>query len=395
MLKKGVFYLLLCSLIMLTSVTSKAEQPTFRIGMTVSMTGPFSQEVGPFKNLIKAWENNVNQKGGINIGGTSHRLEIIVYDDCSDQNTTRTSYERLIRANKVNLLMGPYSSPLTFVASIPAEENNIPFIAICGNSPKIYERDFKWLLGILDLAPNYTKHYWDLLKHENFIKTVAFVVEDSMHPKSVYNGSKELATSYGFNIVQEDIVATDTQDFSSLILKLKNKKPDLIFVSANVHFASAFMRQAKERGLEAKEFHCIHHSGVFRKAVGDFAENVTGQMYWVKGMKTPGSEEFVTLLEQANIDPYDYPWASAYFAAFQTVEQALKQSQGISNSQILSSLKAKDYDTLCGKNSFEAKGHGRINPMPAQIQQGTYQIMWPESMATSQHKYRSQKASAN
>jgi len=391
---KRVFCISLCCLI-ICSFAMGAEKEGFKIGMTVSMTGPFSQEVGPFKDLIKAWESRVNQKGGINIGGKSYNIEVIVYDDRSDQNTARTSYERLIRTEKVNMLLGPYSSPLTFAASIAAEENKIPFLAICGNSQKIYERDFKWLLGILDLAPSYTKHYWNLIKHENFIKTVAFVVEDSMHPKSVYAGAKELASNYGFNIIHEDIVSSDTQDFSGLILKLKNQKADLIFVSANVHFASAFMRQAKEKGLEAKEFHCIHHSGVFKKAVGDFAENVVGQMYWVKGMKTTDSEEFSLLLKQAKVDPYDYPWAAAYFAAFQTVEQALKQSPGISNQNILDSLKSQEYDTICGKNSFEAKGHGKINPMPAQIQEGTYQILWPKSVATSQHKYRSPKGSAN
>ncbi|MFN3535751.1 MAG: ABC transporter substrate-binding protein, partial [Desulfatiglandales bacterium] len=137
----------------------KAEEAIFRVGMTISMSGPFSQEVGPFKDLVKTWQKRINQRGGMYIGSLRHKLEIVIYDDRSDQTAVRAAYERLIRSDKADLLLGPYSSPLTFASSIPAEEMNKPFLAICGNSPKIYERGYKTLLGILDLAPNYTSNY--------------------------------------------------------------------------------------------------------------------------------------------------------------------------------------------------------------------------------------------
>lgn len=365
-----------------------AQEPTLKIGMSISMSGPFSQEVGPFKELARAWETHKNKGGGISIGGIPHRVEFVVYDDRSDQTTVRTAYERLIRSDAVDLLLGPYSSPLTFAASIPAEEMGKPFLAICGNSPKIYERNFKWLLGILDMAPNYTIQYWEMIKKEGKIKTVAFVVEDSMHPKGVYAGSKELAEKAGFKIVYEEIIPTHTQDFSSTMLKIKLKNPDLIFVSANIHFAIAFMKQAQEKKLDPIEFHCIHHGGIFRKALGDFSKNVVGQMYWVKGMKTRGSQEFLQLLENANIDPYDYPWSVVYFAAFQTLEQGLLAAKDRSPEGILKALKDNSYETICGQNSFSQRGVGKINPFPTQIQDGTYEVVWPQSLATGPHIYR-------
>ncbi len=359
-----------------------------KVGASVSMTGPFSQEVGPFKRLFQAWEEQVNSSGGLRVGQKQMRLETIVYDDRSDPQTAKTVYERLVQKDLVHVLLGPYSSPLTFAASIPAEERQVPFIAICGNSSKIYSRKFRWLLGILDLAPNYTRHYWEMIRAENKIRSVAFVVEDSMHPKGVYEGSRALAESGGVRTVFEEILAPDTQDFSGLIYRIKRADPHLVFVSGNLPFAINFMKQAREKALEPMEFHCIHHSGIFRKALGDFSEGVTGQMYWVEAMKTSGRDEFMALLQRSNIDPYDYPWAVTYYVAFQILSQALSKANSLQNEHILEALRDGHYSTICGENRFTERGSGLLNPMPAQIQAGEYQIVWPRELATSVHRYR-------
>lgn len=384
---KHLFVLLILSIFILTPKTWASEE-AFKIGATVSMSGPFSQEVGPFANLFKAWEKRVNKEGGIRVGSQNKRLEVFLYDDRSDQFTVRTAYERLIRSDKVDLLLGPYSSPLTFAASIPAEEMKRPFVAICGNSPKIYERNFKWLVGILDTATNYTLNYFDMLKTEKSLKTVAFVVEDSMHPRSVYQASRERSEMCGLKTIYEEIISSNTQDFSTTILKIKNLNPDLVFVASNVHFAVQFMKQAEEKQLSPLEYHCIHNSGIFKKALGGFAEKVVGQMYWVEGMKTNGSEDFINLIRDAKIDPYDFPWSVAYYAAFQTVLQALSNAKDTSSNGILKALKSTSYETVCGKNSFKENGIGQINPMPSQIQNGRYEIIWPPSLATGKHLLR-------
>ena len=134
------------------------------IGATVSQSGHFSSEIGPFKRLMEAWADIVNKKGGIKLAkyGKSLPVKFIIYDDKSDQATVKKYYERLATVDKVDLMLGPYSSPLTFAASTASENHKIPFIAICANSPKIYSRGFKWLVGVIDLGPRYTWRYWDM-----------------------------------------------------------------------------------------------------------------------------------------------------------------------------------------------------------------------------------------
>ncbi|MBW2573757.1 MAG: ABC transporter substrate-binding protein, partial [Deltaproteobacteria bacterium] len=68
-----------------------------RIGATVSMSGKFSTEVGPFKKLMNAYAAEINDQGGIYVKAAGSRLPIrfIVYDDKSDGPTARKFYERL------------------------------------------------------------------------------------------------------------------------------------------------------------------------------------------------------------------------------------------------------------------------------------------------------------
>jgi branched-chain amino acid transport system substrate-binding protein len=100
-----------------------AESPKeIRIGATVSMSGKFSTEIGPFKNLMEAYATVINTRGGIYVKSVGKRLPVkfIVYDDKSDGPTARKFYERLISVDKADILLGPYSSPVTFAASVAA-----------------------------------------------------------------------------------------------------------------------------------------------------------------------------------------------------------------------------------------------------------------------------------
>jgi branched-chain amino acid transport system substrate-binding protein len=374
----------------LFSKATYAESPKeIRIGATVSMSGKFSTEIGPFKTLMEAYASTINSRGGIYLKSAGARLPLkfIVYDDKSDGPTARKFYERLISVDKANILLGPYSSPVTFAASVAAEENKVPFIAICANSHKIYNRGFKWIVCVIDAAPRYTHRYWDMIKAEGWAKTVAFVVEDTLHPQGVYRGAKKLADSAGLKEVALNVLPANTHDFTAAIVKVQNKSPDIVFVSANVPFSIAFMRQARELGLSPKEFHVIHHGGVFKKGLGAGAEGVIGQSYWTQGMDYGNPELFTEVMDRSGINLDDFPWAPAYMMAFETATQAIERAGSLDRETLMTILKHLKVMTVGGMVSFSENGVGTINTYPSQIIDGQYHIVWPPEVATARHKY--------
>ena len=366
-----------------------AAPESIRIGATVSESGHFSSEVGPFARLMKAWAEVVNEQGGLMVREYGRRLpvEFVVYDDKSDQATVRKYYDRLATVDRVDLMLGPYSSPLTFAASTAAENRKVPFIAICANSPKIYSRGYRWLVGLIDLGPRYTYRYWEMIKAEGKAKTVSFVVEDTLHPLAVFKGSKKLAEDAGLEVLSADTVPAATRDFTPVITKLKSKDPDIVYVSSNIPFAINFMKQAREMKLNPREYHCIHHSGVFQKPLGKAAEYVVGQSYWVEGMNLGDTRLIKTVLQRADITEPMYPWAPAYVAAFQVVQAAIEKAGTLDKERLMATLKGIKVNTVCGPASFHETGYGTINAYPSQIQNGVYRVVWPPDVATGKHIY--------
>lgn len=358
-----------------------------RIGATVSQSGHFVTEVGPFAGLLEAWARELNRAGGIVVGGQRSSVRLFLYDDRSDEATSRRMYERMATGDRVHLMLGPYSSPLTFAASTAAETHGVPFLAICANSPKIYERGYRWIACLIDEAPRYTYRYWEMMRHEGLAKSVSFVVEDTLHPKGVHDGARLLAQGADLRVISSHVAPRDTVDFTAILLRLEKEDPDILFVSANIPFAVQFMTQARDRGLRPREFHVTHHGGPFRKALGKAAEGVTGQSYWARAMGGPGAERFLRLLDACAISLEDYPWAPAYMMALQVVENVLAKTPALRPDQLLETLKASRTETLGGTVWFKGNGVGSINTYPSQIQAGSYQVVWPPEVATARHLY--------
>ncbi len=362
---------------------------TIKIGASVSKTGQFWPEVGPFEELMKAWAQDVNRKGGIMLKQYGKRLpvEMFIYDDKSDMKVAKKVYQEMAKTDKVDLLLGPYSSPLTLVAGEIAESNKIPMLAICASSPKVYAKNFEWLVGLIGLGPKITYRYWDMTKTEGKARTISFVVEDSLHPKGAFKGSKKLAEEAGIEVLSSHIVPAQTADFGEVIKTLREKNPDIVYVSSNVPFAVKFLKEALQAKLNPREYHCTHHGGVFRESLGTGAEQVVGQSFWTAGMKLGDPEIVKRVLKKADISETMYSWGPAYVAAFQVVQSAIERAGTLDHNELLKALKESKVETVLGTAYFYPSGYGSINTYPSQIQQGKYVVIWPPDAATGKHQY--------
>jgi branched-chain amino acid transport system substrate-binding protein len=384
-----------CGCLLLVLVGILQAQPkapeAILIGGTIAQSGPMSAEVGPFKKLMDVWAEIVNEKGGLHVKAYGRKIPIrfVVYDDASKQENAVKYYERLVTVDRVHLLIGPYSSPLTFAASTVAEKHGLPMVAAQANSTAIFTRGFKWLVGVIDDGPKWSHHYLDLLKAEGKAKSIGFLIQDTLHAKEVGSGAVPIAREVGLEAVFEETVQANASDFTPIITKLKTVNPDIVYVSAFPPFAIGFYKQALELGLNPREYHIIHHGAAFRHAVGEGnANHVTGENYWMPGIKYGTPEVFAELLKRTGIRIEDYPWASIHMFAFEAIQAALEQTTALEPEALLATLKGLDIMTIGGRLRFDPKtGQGTLNPFPTQIQNGTYVTLWPQEIATGAHIY--------
>ena len=113
-----------------------------KVGASLPLTGEFSEPGKAAQQGYKVWEEMVNESGGLLDG---RKVEMVIKDDQSNQNTIVADYNALISRDQVDMLLGTFSSLLNLPASAVAERNRMLFVEPAGGAPELFDRGFKYL----------------------------------------------------------------------------------------------------------------------------------------------------------------------------------------------------------------------------------------------------------
>ena len=125
----------------MTSPTAAAARPPRReskplkIGASLPLTGEFSEPGKAAQQGYEVWQSMINEKGGL----LGRKVELVIKDDASNQNTVVSDYNALISGDKVDLLLGTFSSLLNLPASAVAERAQMVYVEPAGGNPDIFK----------------------------------------------------------------------------------------------------------------------------------------------------------------------------------------------------------------------------------------------------------------
>jgi len=387
---------------------ARAQAREIKIGGTMAITGPFSVEWGPkARQFMEEWAAMMNARGGVFVKEANAKLPIklIVYDDGSNADRAVELYERLATTDKVDFFTGPASSPITIKASTVAEKYGIPMVTAEANSPVVFARGFKWLVGADRPAPQWAEDYYRMLKvlmdskALPTLKTVAVIQENTPHTMDVGWGASHQAGLAGLTVVATETVPPGAADFSAIIGKLKGLNPDLVYVATWAGTGVAFAKQAFELGLKPKELH-IPHSTITEKyyamvgaSIGEGITGVTHEAIFKKGDK----EAYFALRKKVGLAGFDAGWTSLRFIALEALAKAIEQAGSLDRARVMAALRALKYETLHGELAFsfgtevagkKVDGVGNKVVYPAQWQNGKIEVIWPADLSTSRYRPR-------
>ena len=162
---------------------------TVRLGAALSETGRFAMEGSDSRQGYDTWVRWVNAEyGGIRIGNARYRAEIIYYDDESDADIAAELVQQLIDDDKVDFLLGPYSSSLTSTASAVTEANDVIMLEGNGTSDTLFDRGFRNLFLVATAATDYTQSGIEALAAQG-ARTAVIAHEDTPFATSVAAGA--------------------------------------------------------------------------------------------------------------------------------------------------------------------------------------------------------------
>ena len=174
---------------------------TIRLGAALSETGTYAVEGKDSRQGYDTWLRWVNDVyGGIRVSGQRYRAEIVYYDDESDADTAGNLIQRLIDDDRVDFLLGPYSSGLTTGTSAIAEANNVLMVEGNGTSDTMFERGFQNLFLVATIASDYTRSGIEALAARG-ARTAVIAHEDTSFASAVAQGAARHLVANGIEVL--------------------------------------------------------------------------------------------------------------------------------------------------------------------------------------------------
>ena len=354
------------------------------VGASVALTGKYARTGQEQLQGFQMWVDDVNARGGL----LGRKVVLKYYDDESKPDTGAKLYEKLITDDKVDLLIGPYSSAVTMAASTVAEKHNFPMVSSGASATEIWSRGYKNVFGLYTLAETYMDQILAFGKSKGLHK-VALIWENTEFPRAVANGVKLEAKKLGLEMVFEEEYGKASTDFSSMIIKIKARKPDMVIGGSYLPDSVAFMRQAKENRLYAKIFAFAVGPGLpdFGKNLGPDAEGVMGNTQWEPTLKLPGVKEFAEKYKAKYGHEPGYHAGGGYGAG-EVLEAAVKKAGSTDRDKVRAALFSLDIKTTFGRFKVDSTGRQVGKPgYTIQWIKGERELILPAEAATAKPVY--------
>jgi branched-chain amino acid transport system substrate-binding protein len=361
---------------------------TIKIGASLPLTGEFSEPGKAAQQGYKVWEALINEKGGL----LGRKVQMAIKDDASNQNTIVADYNALISQDKVDMLLGTFSSLLNLPASTVAERNRKLYVEPAGGSPDLFNRGYKYLFFAQQATADHQGDVWANyianLPADQKPKTAAYPTLDDPFAQPTSEGIEKILSQAGVKTVYRSTYTIDNVNYDSIASAIKGKGADLVVNGATFEDGVGVVRSLLKVGYHPKWLYQTSAPSLgdqYAKAIGK--ENTEGVFYAVShsiDAKTPGNAEFVAKYKEmfgGTEVPED---AADAYAAAEVLSAAVKGVGSIDDQLKLADwIRSNSVDTILGPLSWNENGSPKGEFLVGQWQNGKPEIVLPDEAATA------------
>jgi branched-chain amino acid transport system substrate-binding protein len=359
-------------------------QTPIKIGASMSVTGTYAKPGSYQKEGYDICIDELNGKGGL----LGRKVELVIYDDQSQPATAVKLYEKLITEDKVDAVMGPYSSAVSEAVANVTEKYKKVMVAPLAATTSIFKKGRKYIFMVITPAENYLDGLIDMAAKRG-LKTVAIINEDTLFPKASAAGTAEAAKKRGMQVVLQEAYPKGNTDFSALLVKIKAANPDVIAAGTYFDDAVAITRQMKELNVNPKMFGLTVGGDLpeFYDLLKQNAEYIYGSTQWDESLPYPGQKEFLAAYTKKFKHEPSYHAAAGY-AGCLIYGEAVKRAGTLDADRVREQLLKMEIKTAFGDYKVEADGFQVAHKMVMlQWQDGKRVVVWPDDLASGKMRY--------
>jgi branched-chain amino acid transport system substrate-binding protein len=356
------------------------------VGISLPLTGDFSQPGGEARKGYEIWRDQVNADGGL----LGRQVELKITDDASNQDTVVTDYTKLITQDKVDLLLGTFSTLLNFPASAVAEKNGMLYVEPAGGAPKMFDRGYKKLFfaqqATASHQPDVFVDYIKSLPENERPKTAAYPTQDDPFTTPVIESMQKQLEELGVETVYTTTYPADATNFQTIASAIAAAKPDLIAQGAVFEDGVGLVRSLQQLNYSPKmlfQTSAPSNAGQYSDGIG--VKNTEGVFYtvsWNEKATTPNNDKFVAEYAKRFDGGIPAEDAADAYAAAQVVQAAVEAVGSLDQDKLAEWLHANEVTTILGPLAWDETGAPTSDFLLAQWQNGAPEIVAPKDAST-------------
>jgi branched-chain amino acid transport system substrate-binding protein len=326
-------------------------QETVKVGLLLSMTGPFAST----GKQLEAGARLYMAEHGDTVAGK--KIELIIKDDTGLPDVAKRLATELVVKDKVQILGGFALTPLAFAAAPVATQSKTPAVvmvaatsSVIDASPYFVRTSFtlpQVAIGVAEWAP------------KNGIKKVVSLVSDYGPGLDAEKAFKERFEKQGGMVTEAIRVPMRSPDFAPFLQRVRDEKPDAVFVFLPAGVGAQFMKQFAERGLNKAGIKLIATGDVTEDDIlndmGDVALGVVTSHHYSAAHPSAANQKFVQSFRKANGGKRPNYMAVHAYDGMRVIYNALATTKGGTGDALLAAMRGQSFESPRGPIVIDAQ----------------------------------------
>ncbi|HTH09325.1 ABC transporter substrate-binding protein [Acidovorax sp.] len=337
---------------LITTLPAAAQDNVFKIGLILPMTG---QQATTGRQIEAAARLYMAQNGDTVAG---KKVQLIIKDDTSLPDVTRRLAQELVVNEKVNVLAGMGITPSAMATAPLATQSKTPLVVMAAATSSITEAS-PYVVRTSFTLPQVSVALADWAP-KNGIKKVVTLVSDYGPGIDAEKFFNQRLTFNGGQVTEALRVPLRNPDFAPFLQKVRDGKPDALFVFVPSGAGAAVMKQFLERGLDKAGIKLIATGDVTDddqlNDMGDGALGVVTSHHYSAAHPSPLNKKFVEAFEKANKGLRPNFMAVGGYDGMRVIYEALKTTKGAGGGDaLLAAMKGQVFESPRGKVFIDAQ----------------------------------------
>jgi len=341
------------ALVLSLGIPAAQAQEVFKIGLILPMTG---QSASTGKQIEAAARLFMAQNGDKVAG---RKIELIIKDDGGVPDATKRMAQELVVNEKVGVLSGFGLTPLALATAPLATQSKTPMVVMAAATSTITEAS-PFIVRTSFTLPQCAVAMGDWAP-KNGIKRVVTLVSDYGPGIDAERFFKERMQLNSAQVVESLRVPLRNPDFAPFLQKVRDLKPDALFVFVPSGAGAAVMKQFLERGMDKAGIKLIGTGDLTDddqlNDMGDGALGVVTAHHYSAAHPSALNKKFVEAFKKANNGLRPNFMAVGGYDGMRVIYEALKNTKGGQGGgeALLAAMKGQIFESPRGQIYIDAQ----------------------------------------